>query len=134
MIGEYVQVFNRSALPITITKDGRQYTLKPGLGHLRSDLILLGKNQNPIMGTENHGSTVTESYLSVVAEDPAKQIDPLDSLDLETMKLLPEERLDRNTMAPERQKTTRVKRGDFPKGRVGVEQPTSGMHEPGQKF
>ena len=134
MIGDYVQVFNRSALPITITKDGRQYVLKPGLGHLRSDLIMLGKNQNPVMGTENPGSTVTESYLSIVAEDPTKQSDPLDAVPLEVMRALPKERLDRNLLAPERQRGMEVGRPDFPKGRVGVEQPAAGMHEPDQKF
>lgn len=133
MIGDYIQVFNRAPHSITIVKDGRHYAIPSGGPHpCRSDLIALGKDQNPIPGTGDPGSTICESLLSVVAAPGDSQIDSLDPIPAEVLAALPKERLNRHLLAPERQHGIEVARPDFPKGRVGVEQPSGGMLDPGK--
>jgi hypothetical protein len=134
MIGDPIRILNKAPWPLKVVKDGREHDIPMGESWLRGDLLLFAKEQNPVMGTENPSTTQSESFIAVIASDPKMQRDPLDLYDEETLKVLSKERINRSLLAPERQRATVGHRADFPKGRVGVESPTSGMHEPGQRF
>jgi hypothetical protein len=134
MIGDPIRIFNRAPWPLKAVKDGREYPIPVGESWMRSDVVRFAKEQNPIMGTEDPSTTLSESFISVVAADPKNQRDSLEPMDAEVLKHLSKERLDRTKLAPERQRATVGHRADFPTRRVGVEAPTPGMHEAGQRF
>lgn len=50
---EFVKVFNRAPLAVSVTFDGQQQTIPPGHHSLPKICLLHAKNQNPIMGTQD---------------------------------------------------------------------------------
>jgi hypothetical protein len=132
-IGEIVQIFNRTTHPLKVMKDGRQHDIPVGRSWITEDLVGFARQQNPVMGTEDANSLLYQSLISIVCKDPSKQDHerhPLDTLDDELLGSLSVERLDRSTLAPDRQANVREVKMPFPKGRVGVEAPSENMVDP----
>ena len=75
-------VVNRAPIDITVTFDGQQITLKPGLSILPKVAISHGKNQNPIMGTAdpNNPHMSGGQYLLGVVNDIEYPDDPCEPL------------------------------------------------------
>lgn len=74
---KYVPVFNRAPVDITVRFDGQDLTLAPGVGALPEMVIQFGKNQNPIMGTQDPNNphiSGGQYLLGVIGED---NCDPL---------------------------------------------------------
>lgn len=69
---EYVQVFNRAPVNINIRFDGQDMELKPGLGTMPVIAVQYGKNQNPVMGTQDPNNphiSGAEYLFGVVGQD-----------------------------------------------------------------
>lgn len=132
MIGPVCTVFNRAPFRLIVTKDGRETVLEPGMNHVTQDLVWFAKNQHPVPGSEDAGTLEYESFVSFVSPDPTKQRDPLVPFDEDVLKLLPKERINRMTLAPERQNVQETA-NVHPKGRrIAVEAPSIGMEDPGK--
>lgn len=132
MVGEIIQIFNRAPFPVIVTKGGRDHAIPPGRSHITSDLLRYAKEQNPVPGTEDPGTTQTESLISYVHPDPKRQVDPLDAIPQEVLDAMPRERINRGLLPPDRQLGTQVHHPGFPTRRVGIEDPTMGMRDPGK--
>lgn len=134
MTGDVVTVFNRAPMALVVTKDGREYVLEPGPNHITRDLVLYAKQQHPMPGTEDPSTLAYESFISYVA-DPRKgevQRDLLDPVPQAVWDVLPKERLNRALLPQDRQNGTSEPAPFFPRGRVGFEQPTDGITDPGK--
>ena len=124
-----LEVFNRTDRALIATKDGQEYPIPPGRSHLRADVVPFAKTQNPVPGTDD-GATF-ESLISVVEQDPARQRDPLDLLPQAILALMSKERLDRSTLAPDRQDGHELTFRKFRRAEVSLADPTDGMLDPG---
>jgi hypothetical protein len=131
MVGPIIQIHNRAPFAVIVTKGGRDTAIPPGRSHITADLLRYAKEQNPVHGTEDPNTLITESLISYVNPDPKRQTDPLDDLPIEVLQAMPKERLNRGLLAPDRQVTSEIHMPGFPRGRVGMEQPSPGILEPG---
>lgn len=131
-IGEVVRIFNRTPHTLSVTKDGRQRRIPSGYSHMTSDLVFYARTQNPVPGTEDPNTLAFESLISRVMPEGVPQVDPLDEVPDDILASLPKERIDRSRLAPDRQVAEEVHMAHFPRGRVGVENPTEGMSDPGK--
>ena len=50
---EMARVFNRTPVPLTVRFDGQDRTLQPGENLIPKQAVPFGKNQNPIMGSQD---------------------------------------------------------------------------------
>ena len=126
-VGTIIEIFNRAPYALSVMKDGRSFPLPVGRSHITSDLLLYAKAQNPVPGTEDPASLQFQSLISYIAPNGQKQIDPLDSIPQEVLDAMPKERMDRNKLDPGRQNSVEMHMQSFPRGRVGVESPSSSM-------
>lgn len=126
MIGDNVEIMNRAPWPLTVMKDGRSYTIPVGKSWLRADIVSYAKAQNPIMGTDDPNGPEFESLIGIVAPKGLKQVDAIDPLPKSVLESMPKERINRALLDADRQAAVETPTR-FPKGRVGVEQPSEGM-------
>jgi hypothetical protein len=71
------EVVNRAPIAITVRFDGQDLVLQPGVARIPRVAVSYGKNQNPIMGSQdptNPHISGAQYLLGVVGEDPC---DPL---------------------------------------------------------
>lgn len=127
--GEIVQIFNRTTRTLTCMKGGRQHTIPPGLSYVTFDVVMYARQQNPVPGSEDYQSLEYESLISLVAAKGQKQKHPLDVVPDDVLDALGPERLNRASMQLDRQ-VGQTMTTAFPRGRVGVEDPTENMLDP----
>lgn len=132
MTGDIIRIFNRAPWELSAIKDGRRYVIPVGYSHITSDVLWYAQAQNPVPGTEDPHTFQFESLISYVHPDKRKQKDSLDPIPAETLALMPKERIDRSKLDLHRQNGTELT-ASFPRGRVGMENPTSGVVDPGNQ-
>jgi len=132
MTGNIIQIFNRAPFGLIATKDGRDFPIPPGYSHITSDLLRFAREQNPIPGSEDPYTTSFESFISVVAPKGRPQKDSLETVSQDMIDLLPKERINRAMLSPEAQQAETMATSGFPRGRIGVENATPGMVDPGK--
>lgn len=132
MIGDNIEVVNRTPSTLEVIKDGRTYRVPPGRSWLRSDIVPYAKAQHPVMGTEDPTSPYFESLIGVVARPGQPQRDPIDPMPQEVLDAMPKERIDRSLLDSDRQQNVQEIATTFPTRRVGMEAPTEGMVDPGK--
>jgi len=77
---QLVEVINRAPVDITITFDGQCKTLTPGKNYIPAMTIQYGKNQNPIMGSQDpHNPHISGAkyLIGVPGEDLPEDCEPL---------------------------------------------------------
>lgn len=131
MVGNIVCIVNRTPHQLTYVKNGRQYSLEPGENWVNSDHIRFAKAQNPVPGSRDPQNLAFESLVGLKAGKGEKQRDDLSPIDEATLAMLPHEVLNRSLLPHDRQNGEEV-RTAFPKGRVGMEAPSSGLLDPGK--
>jgi hypothetical protein len=129
-LGEIAQVVNRTSKPLTYLVDGRRYTLKPGVNQVLDFHIPFAMAQNVLPGSAD--PNVPSRYESLIGVPGKTDCDEL--LD-EYLALLPHERLDRSLLPKNRQtvRENEMSQRDMPRRRVGLESPTVGFTDPGDK-
>jgi hypothetical protein len=128
-VGAITSIINRLPVPIFYTYDGRRYELKPGENHVTDDHIRYAYEQNVIPGTADpYQPHVYQSFVGIPNKTDCSAI-PKEMLDL----LWPE-RLDRSKFGGNRahEKLSLQHAAAIPKGRVGMEAPSTGVLEPGK--
>lgn len=123
MIGRIVTVINRTSRTLKATKDGVDMSFPPGETHVTADWVRFIKQQNPVPGTSNPFTLEFESLFGVKgSKDDCSEISD------DILNALPVEKLDRS-MLDQKFQHTDTKAVRFPRGRVGVQAPSTGMSE-----
>lgn len=123
MIGNIVNVINRTEHDLNYTVDGRQYTLHPGRQQMLSNHIKYAKSQNPVPGSADpYAPSEFESLIAVEGTS-----DPSDELTDDILAMLPKERFDRSRLPPDRQRVEERKNPVYPTRRIGQEAVTPEM-------
>ncbi len=128
-VGAITTIVNRAPQPIHYTYDGRRYTLMPGPNHVTDDHIKYAYEQNVIPGTADpYQPHVYQSFVGI----PGKT--DCDPIPQEMIDILWPERLDRSKFGGQRahERLQLKDAAAIPKGRVGVEAPSTGMIDPGK--
>ena len=131
MVGNIICIVNRTQHELSYVKDGRQFTLEPGENWVNSDHVRFAKGQNPVLGSKDPQNLSFESLVGVKAAKGEKQRDDISLIDDETLGMLPKEVLNRSLLPSDRRNGTEVSAA-FPRGRVGIEAPSSGLVDPGK--
>lgn len=124
--GKIVCLVNRTSKKLQATKNGIVTVLQPGDNYVNADLIRFAKNQNPMRGSQDPNNPLVMEYLVGVKDTP----DNCEPITDEDLSFLPSERINRSLLAKDRRNATEEPQR-FPRGRVGMDQPTAGLVDPG---
>jgi hypothetical protein len=126
---EFITVFNRTDIPLRVTKNGHTYIIPPGQSPLRADLVRFAREQNPVPGTDDGNyNGFFETLISIVAKEGQTQRDPLVEIPSAVLGSLSKERIDRSQLPLDRQQRVRhVEFAGLRRAQVSLQNPTEGF-------